>query len=242
MSQLPVIFAAIIGWLFCVIRRKRYSLSNGCMYFLLLVFTITGALGSNLGSIISGGALTGRRLYGLMISDTFFLIIGCIAFRSDIGRIGDFISVPILSSCCGGKLNCLLDGCCYGFVMHTNAEGVAVRFPSQCFELALWAGIMVWLITLENRGRARNTMWSLAMIWFGITRYLADLLRGSQWEKVEFAFNLPGGQFWSLVLVAMGLMFMYYSLKRVYGRNPTGREFIKAILGQLKNEELTEKK
>jgi len=239
MNQMPVILAAGVGWFFCFFRRKRYHITRFGMYFLLFIFTLTGALGSNMGSMISGGALAGRRLYGLMIADTVALVVGCRILKKDLGKIGDYISVPILSSCCGGKLNCLLDGCCYGFVMYMDTAGEAVRFPSQIFELVLWSLLSLWLIILEMKEHANNTLWALAMIWFGLSRYIVDFLRGSPSEKAIFVIGMPGGQFWSLVLFLMGLAYLLYSLKRIYGRVPTVPEFIAAMLGLQPNHKLT---
>lgn len=224
---------------FCFWRNKRYNLSNWKVVFCFLFFSLTGALGSNIGSFAIGASFLGRRLYGLMIVDSIVLIALHFIFKQSIYIIGDFISVPVMAACWGGKLACLFQGCCYGYVMYIDEQGKVIRFPSQLFELLLWGGLVIWIIILEQKKYMSGVLWPFAMIWFGVTRYIADFFRGVPSEKLPLVWRIPGGQFWSIVLILMGLIYLFLFLRKLLNHLPTFKEYFKACFGLLKIEKTT---
>ena len=70
----------------------------------------------------------------------------------------------------------------------------------------------------------------MAMIWFGIVRYLVDFLRETQ---EVLLLTMTGGRFWSLIAMIIGFVFLYILIHQKIRRHPTIVEFIKAVVGQL---------
>lgn len=236
MQQLVLIIACLTGTVLCITRRKQYGHSYFRMMLIFTVFSISGSCGSHFGALIADGLIDGRRLYGLMMADTVMLFIMAFLLRIKRRDLGDYIAPPILSSCVGAKLSCLIDGCCYGIVLFYDAKNEPVRFPSPIFEILLWVSLVFWLLKLEKKGSAKGMLWPLAMIWFGLTRFFADFLRGVPSEREGFFAGLPAGAFWSLVLTLMGLTYLFVSAKVQIGNNMSLRQYTKAIFGNLENE------
>jgi len=164
MNILVLVFAVIIPIPFCLFRRKRYGIG---WWQLLLVYagiSLVGAIGACVGSFLAGGSIAGIRLYGLMLFDAMFLPLVAKLIRSEVGQLGDFVAVPVALSCAASKINCLIENCCKGLVLYHDQSQQAVRFPSQVFELSLWALLAVYLLVLESRKKSDNLLWPIFMV------------------------------------------------------------------------------
>lgn len=201
------------------------------MIIIYVVISTVGAIGACVGSYIGGGPIISVRLYGLVIFDSIALLLLSRAMNIDIGKMGDFISVPIMVVCASSKISCWITGCCYGFVIGETQAGELVRFPSVLFEMLLWIITTAFLILLEKRGNSKNMLWAIAAIWFGILRFIASFFRGPGSEFTQVLPGISGGKLWSLVTLIIGLFYLYFFLKRNLNRNPKPIEFVKAIVG-----------
>lgn len=230
MLALLLILTMGIPFPFCLFRMKQFGISFKKMLLIYIVFSMVGLAGASIGAAAAGGAIAGRRLYGLMIFDTAALIIMSRFLHMEVCKLGDFIAVPIMAVCASAKIDCLMNNCCRGFLMcYQGTE--AIYFPSAILEMVIWSIFVVLLLLIEKKGSAAGTLWPVSMIWFGTVRYLVDFLRGSEWEKKPFFFTMPGGQFWSLIALLIGVVFLYIVLKKKLGCSPSVAEFGKSILG-----------
>lgn len=197
----------------CLLRRRRYSLSYLKMLLIFLTVSASGVLGAALGSWLGGGDLTGKRLYGLMLLDTATLLLTYRLFGMSLADMGDFIAAPVILSCASAKIDCILQDCCYGIVLKPlPEEGRAIRFPSAIVELSVWAVLSLVMLLLERNKKLKGLMWPIAMISFGIIRFVVDYFRGSTADRRPFCPGITMGQFWSLVCLAVGIMFIVFTI------------------------------
>lgn len=231
MDILVLILAVIIPIPFCLFRRKRYGIGWRQLILVYAGISLAGAIGACVGSFLAGGSIKGIRLYGLMLFDALFLPLLAKLIHCKVGRLGDFISVPVAISCAASKINCLIENCCKGLVLYQDQSQQAIRFPSQVFELSLWATLAVFLLVLESRKKSEKLLWPIFMVWFGLLRYAVDFLRGSALEKLPYFFTMPGGRFWSLIVFILGLLWLFFALKDKLGRKPKIREVFRSLFG-----------
>lgn len=232
MSLLVLSLAIIFPIPVCLLRRKKYNISLLQMFIIYVVFSVVGAIGARMGSYAAGASMFSVRLYGLIIFDSIALLLLSRIMKIDIGKMGDFIAAPIMVSCSSAKIGCLINGCCYGFVILETQSGVLDRFPSALFEMLLWAIIAEFLLIIEKNGDSKNNLWAIMVIWFGFFRFLASFLRGNEKEFVQILPGITGAQLWSFVAFLIGVLYLYLSLKRNLNRNPKVSEILKAAIGR----------
>lgn len=231
MSIFLLSLTVIIPIPFCLIRRKKYDISLLQMIIIYIVFSTVGAVGACIGAYLSGEPISSVRLYGLIIFDSISLLLLSYIMKIDIGKMGDFISVPIMVTCFSSKINCYIQGCCTGFNICKTQVGEIVRFPSALFEMALWALLTAFLLVLEKSGDSKNILWPIMVIWFGILRFIASCFREYEIPFIETFPNISGGKVWSIVSIIIGFIYLYYLLRRNLNRNPKLLEFLKATIG-----------
>lgn len=216
---------------FLIPRRRIYKIRIGLFMAVYLLFTITGAFGASLGAFLSGMTWSGKRLHLLMAVDAVFITLFSKLIKCDELQFADFVSIPIVSVCFAAKVGCTIFGCCRGILLTVDAQGVPVYFPSQAFELVIWVLLLIWLLYLERKGTARGLLWPVAMVWFGIFRFLVDFLRYVPDGTHYLIAGIPAGQFWSLFELLLGILYFvryYATLRR---SKPTIVDFIKSLCG-----------
>jgi len=126
-----------------------------------------------------------------------------------------------------GRLGCFFAGCCYGkpttvawAITFTNPYAAAnvgtplniPLHPTQLYEAAAEALILVVLLTTESRGRrfAGRTFW-LYMLLYAISRYIIEMFRGDPRGTV-FVFSTS--QFISVILVPLSIAMLIYLGRR----------------------------
>lgn len=218
--------------LFLIFLRKKYDFSIKMMVILHVLFTITGAFGASLGAVLSGMSWAGKRLHMLMAVDSITLTFLCKLLKEDENHMGDYLAIPVVAVCAAAKVGCVLCDCCYGIIMFVNSEGVAVRFPSASFELGMWILLVFWLLAVERKGTVKGFLWPIALIWFGILRFLVDFMRGSSIERQLTLMGIPIGGFWSLVVLVMGVTYLICFFRRKYERNPSLMEMLRISIAQ----------
>ena len=147
-------------------------------------------------------------------------------------QVGDYVAAPIASLCCGAKINCVVLDCCSGFILTKREMQSPIRFPSAVMEMVMWAGLAVVLVIFEKKKNVTGLLFPIMVIWFGILRYIADFFRGSAIEQEPFLLWIPAGRFWSLVVSAMGLVLLYFWLKKQLERKPTVKEMLRVCIGK----------
>ena len=231
MKALTLLLAVIIPFPLCLFRMKKYGISLKKMLLIYIVVSTVGAIGACVGAIISNESALSQRLYGLMLFDTALLFALSPLLKVRLADMGDFVIVPIMAVCFSSKISCLVQGCCYGVTLRGIPWFSEIRFPSVIFEMVIWGMMTLLLLAIERSQLAKGALWPIGMIWFGIARFAVDFLRGSAWEKRVFVLGLTGGQFWSLVVLLGGAIYLYIVLMHRFQRKPRVQEWLYAGIG-----------
>lgn len=231
MNALVLILAVVIPFPLCLFRMKKYGISLKKMLLIYVVVSVVGAIGACIGAVISNESMLSKRLYGLMLFDTALLFVLSPLLKVRLDDLGDFVMVPIMAVCFSSKIDCLVKGCCYGVTLWSSSQRGEVRFPSAIFEMLIWGIMTLLLLAIERSQMAKGALWPIGMIWFGIARFAVDFLRGSAWEKRIFVLGLTGGQFWSLVVLLIGAIYLYILLMHRFERKPRIKEWLYAVIG-----------
>ncbi len=116
-------------------------------------------------------------------------------------KTGDSFAVPVAGAVAVGRLGCFSAGCCYG--KPTGAawgvdfgDGV-LRHPTQLYESAFHATMLVALLVLERRGLFRGQRIKLYFIAYLIYRFVSERLR----PEPILGLGLTGYQLASLFLI-----------------------------------------
>ena len=231
MSIQVLAFAICIPIPFCIFRMKRYGLDWVRLLVIYVIVSTVGAVGACVGAWASGEPIFSIRLYGLMLFDFLLLWPLSRLMKMTVWDLGDFISVPIMMVCSAAKISCWVRDCCRGIYISWLGTNTSVQFPSQIFEMVLWAAMAVLLIFKEKRNRFTGQLWPFAMIWFGVLRFVVDFLRLSKEPTQIYYMFMSGAKFWSLMTVLVGCGFMYVTLRRKLTRKPTIFELLKSCAG-----------
>lgn len=117
-----------------------------------------------------------------------------------------------------GRVGCFLAGCCYGvetdlfFGVHfPNVEGIVV--PTNLFEaifLFLLSGILIYLAFKKDSVYT----FPIYLLAYGVWRFFIEFFRGDERGTFIIPFLSPS-QFWSILLVIGGIIYLILLLKKV---------------------------
>ena len=113
-----------------------------------------------------------------------------------------------------GRIGCFLEGCCYGvetdawygIQFHTTTTKVV---PTNLFEAIFLFVLASVLIFLAIKRHCPFTM-SIYLISYGIWRFFIEFARGDY--RGSFIPGLTPSQFWSIVLVLIGIAYLLFRL------------------------------
>jgi phosphatidylglycerol:prolipoprotein diacylglycerol transferase len=128
-----------------------------------------------------------------------------------------------------GRLGCLMAGCCFGrpaavpwaITFHDPAAAANVGtplgiplHPTQLYEAAAEAAILLTLVALERSGRGfpGRTFWTYLLL-YGVSRFVIEFYRGDS-RGMVFG-TLPTSQFISLLLVPLAIMMLLLLARRL---------------------------
>ena len=104
------------------------------------------------------------------------------------------------------KLDCLLSGCCFGKYL----PSLEIQFPSQIIEMLTFFVIMLFLLKLESSDKNRGRIYGHYLIIYGFARFILNWFR---YGVKPFVWILPAGNFWSLVSIAIGCVWLVIANK-----------------------------
>lgn len=173
--------------------------------------TFIGGLIGGVVVFLSVYFLYGRKKYGAYLIRLLPIAACCIAIAHCMGRIG-----------------CFCAGCCHGKVVDENTlfaiyfpynpkTGIAAgwKYPTQLFEALFLLTFFVIGGFLTIKKNYKYTM-NLYLISYGIFRFLNEFLRGD--NRGSFIPGISPSQFWSIVMVLMGIAFYFvmpYIIKKL---------------------------
>ena len=185
-----------------------------------VILTLAGVAGARIMARIEMGVWGGISYYGavffaplLMIGVSFLLRVRP-SQMLDLCAPSECVMLALL------KVNCYLNGCCFGKVIGISKEGDIIRFPSQIVESVTALLLMAVLLSLIRGGKQNGRIYCWYLLLYGAVRFVLNLMR----ETEPFLLGMPAGNFWSLVSNAAGGILL--ALKRYKGKsigNLTGK-------------------
>lgn len=141
------------------------------------------------------------------------ILIACIVLHQKKEVFKDLLDMTAPSLCIGlsaHKIACYFADCCYGRII-TLSDTISFRFPSQIVESIISFFTMFIFINLIRKGSQRGLVVFWYFIIYGIERFFLSFLR----EPGHTICGLQDGQFWSVVSIVLGLIFLYANHLRV---------------------------
>ncbi len=181
----------------------------------------------------------GLVFYGGLAAAIVAFAVMCRAKREDVLGLADLVAVGIPLAHAFGRIGCFCFGCCWGKVSdsalaisfparspvwHAHVQSHLVGqfaprslpvLPTQLFESAALFALFAALLFLYRRRRA----WTAAAYCFGYAaiRFGMEFLRDD--ERPSWM-GLSSAQLFSFVLLALGVVFFAWSVKR-HGKRPS---------------------
>ena len=192
-----------------VSHKYGISLWKGLIATILL--TVFGTLGTFIMYFIENGGIGGTSFYGavFLVPAAFALI--ALLLRIPYGQIMDLCAVGECIMLALMKVQCQIYGCCGGRLLFTTAEGVNVYFPSQIMELITALVIFTLLLCWALKGKKQGEIYGWYLLIYGVTRFVLNIFREA-WVTKEML--LPFGNIWSLVAIAIGVIWLVICRKK----------------------------
>lgn len=188
-----------------------------CLIWKLLciavLLTIAGTVSVMSMFFLETGRWGGLSFFGAVLFVPAFFVLVKLLFKMPYGELMDLCGPSECVMLALMKVQCYATGCCKGRVMHVDAAGVDVRFPSQLVELFFALIIMVALMLCMRKAGNVGKIYPYYMISYGVSRFVLNLFR----ETSPFIWILPAGNFWSLISIAIGVSWLLI-LKKVSAR------------------------
>lgn len=175
-----------------------------------VLLTACGLASVKIMFFIESGGWSGLSFFGAVFFEPVFLLLLALILREKWKTLLDLSAPSICGMLMVMKLHCIRFNCCKGRVLFENAAGEAVRFPSQVVELVAALVLAVVLIRMMREEKNRGKIYPLFMVSYGVSRFILNLCR----ETTPFVWILPAGNFWSLVAIVIGLLWLLILKKR----------------------------
>ena len=192
----------IVVMLFC---GKYYNMKVWKRILTAVVFTAVGVLSVMIMAFIENGRWGNRSWFGAVFFAPVFMALYALIVREKPSTILDLCAPSEAAMLALMKINCSIDGCCYGYVMGMDAKGLEVRFPSQIVECVVAAIICFALIWLIHKDKIRGSAYIWYMIIYGFSRFVLNWFRATK----PFIWVLPAGNFWALISLVLGLVLLF---------------------------------
>ena len=187
-----------------------------------VVILAAGVAGAKLLCFVELGHFRGTSYYGAVfaVPSVIVLVAACVKVRpSDLLDLAAPAGCVMLATL---KILCCISRCCYGMVLWFREDGTAIRFPSQIAELCNALVLMAVLLLLMRKETMRGKIYPMYMVLYGGTRFCLNLLR----ETTPFLLGLPAGNFWSLISIFIGGVWLLLTRRSQGDRNEKHTESI----------------
>ena len=102
------------------------------------------------------------------------------------------------------RLQCVYFGCCNGITI-TLSPQVSFAFPSPIVELITVLVLMVIILCLGKNAKFKGKLFPIYLILYGSTRFVLNWFRSG---NSPFVWILPPGNFWSIIAMAIGCVWL----------------------------------
>lgn len=184
-----------------LLRRKNYpQIKIWKLAVISVLLTISGVIGTMLMYFIETGSFGGTSFFGAILFVPI-IIIPAILLKVSYGTLMDLCAPAESLMLAFMKVDCLISGCCIGkYLSKFNFQ-----FPSQIVEMLTTILIMIALVKLEKNPKHKHTIYAWYLILYGITRFILNWFR---YGVKPFVWILPAGNFWSLIAIAIGILWL----------------------------------
>lgn len=228
--------AYITALVITMIRAKRKKLDTDFIMGIFINSIVFGVLGAKMLYIISVGksmiiytfwekliSPNGFVAYGGIILGILSNFLWCIIKKKDFYEYFDIVMPSVAAAQAVGRIGCLLNGCCYGFVdtdmhwynvMYTRSATVYNNVPYIPIQLVASLGdlsICIILIILSNKFKTKGYTASMYLILYGIGRFIIEFYRADPRGNVG---PLSTSQFISIIMIAIAILQFIYCKSR----------------------------
>lgn len=202
-----ILFGTLAMLMLMLLRRKRYPQIPVWKYPIVsLLLTVSGVAGTMLMFYIESGRFGGTSFFGAILFVPLLMLPAClfrIPYRTlmDLCAPAECIMLTIM------KVDCLMSGCCIGKYL----PNLGFQFPSQIVEMVTVFFILLLLLEYDKKHKANGSLYGAYMILYGTTRFILNWFR---YGTKPFLLGLPAGNFWSLVAIALGILWLWSANKR----------------------------
>lgn len=191
-----------------LLRKKRHPDIALWKYPIFSIFlTVVGVAGTMLMFFIESGRFGGTSFYGAVLFVPVLILPTCL-MRIPYGSVLDLCAPAICLMLAIMKVDCIMSGCCIGKYL----PSLGFQFPSQIVEMITAVIIMFVLLWIEKKPRWKNSLYAYFLILYGSTRFVLNWFR---YGLTPFVWKLPQGNFWSVIAVFVGAIWLYLFVKKV---------------------------
>ena len=228
--------AYLLGLKLAMVRAKSRGLDEARVLDLGIYIIISALIGAKLLLLVTDfptfrsnprELLTLARSGGVFYGGLILAVVVALWYIQQIGlplwTTCDVFAPGIALGHVIGRFGCLFAGCCYGrpttkpwgitFADPFAAANVGTPLgiplhPTQLYEAAAELLILVFLLTIERKGRpfAGRTFW-LYMLLYAISRYIIEIFRGDERGSVGI---FSTSQFISVILAPLAIVMLIY--------------------------------
>ena len=176
-----------------------------------LALTVCGTLRTYIWFFMENGWIGGTSFYGAVFVVPVLFLPLAKAFRVPYRELLDLCAPAECVMLAIMKVQCQISGCCSGRALFTTDNGTVVYFPSQIAEMINAIIIFAVLMVFAYKKIERGNLYLWYMTIYGTSRLILNFLRA---EHSDFLLGLPPGHIWSVLAIAVGVMWLLVSKKR----------------------------
>ena len=190
-----------------LLRRKTFPQVQIWKYPVIsILLTCAGVAGAMLMYFLESGQFGGTSFFGAILFVPV-LMLPALLLRVSYGTLMDLCAPAECLMLAFMKVDCLISDCCIGKYL----PALGFQFPSQIIEMMTTLIIMFILLQLERNPKNRNTLYAHYLLFYGVTRFILNWFR---YGVKPFVWVLPAGNFWSIVAILLGLLWLAIKTKR----------------------------
>ena len=188
-----------------IIQAKRSNCSVWKVFPFTVLLTLAEFGGTMLLFYVENGYFAGMSYYGGILLMPISCIILAWLFQIPYLDVMDMCGASAGGMLAVMRLQCVYFGCCKGIEM--TIAGNTFAFPSPVVELTTVLILMCIILWLgKDEKKYKGKLFPIYLILYGSTRFVLNWFRsGNQ----PFVWILPPGNFWSIVAILIGSLWLY---------------------------------
>jgi len=207
-QRIMIICGGTVGMLLLMLLRRNAfpQVQIWKLPIISILLTLAGVAGAMLMFYIESGSFGGTSFFGAILFIPI-LLLPALLLRIRYSTLMDLCAPAECLMLAFMKLDCLMSDCCIGKYL----PSLEFQFPSQIVEMLTILTIMLVLLQLERNGNHRGRLYGHYLILYGVTRFILNWFR---YGLTPFVWILPAGNFWSIIAVIAGLIWLTVAAHR----------------------------